>query len=321
MPRHEVSIDQHHAARHLELMGDGMRHQEAAAIVKSEFGLTQTVATISRTCYAMRHISEIIPDISPPLPPQLVVPYQNCAVIGDCHMPYIHKAALIDCLSSSQQRGIKTAILNGDALDMDWCSTWMSLAAPGTMAEVEHHRRAVYDIMLALAGVFEKIYVVRGNHDARLTKMLNKRLSLSAVWQMFAVPADDWRDREGNKLPNLLNIMEITERYYMTMEGSPTGPWRFSHQKNYSTIPGRVPGNLAGKKETNVVCAHTHHLAIVTSGTKSNWYGVEGGCLFDERKVEYKEMRDTTHPRSDVGWVTIVGGVPSVHHYERGGAR
>lgn len=308
-----------HAERLYELMDSGMLRVDAARQVKHEFGMEQAIPTIIRTCLDLRRLASI-PDIKPPIPPELIVPYEDCIVVGDSHMPYIHKAALVAMLQSAKENGPATLILNGDALDFDLYSSYQSMAAPGTLVEADAHRRAIYEIMFALAGAFSKIYVLRGNHDARLLKMAGKKLSLSSVWQMFAVPADEWRDYDGNSYPNLLNIMTITERYYMTMIGGPTGTWRFTHQKNYSTVPGSVPRKIASKLGCNVVGAHTHHLCVTTSGTKDNYYAVEGGCLFDQRKIEYKEMRDTTHPENSVGWVTIRNGVPKTHHFTRGGA-
>ena len=305
-------LGQTEAEYYQKLIDAGYSRADAARMTKKDLELPHTQGTLMRTLPDIAKACAIMPDIPNNLPDELVVPYQDCVVVGDAHMPYIHKPAMIRMLCQAKEANIKTLVLNGDALDFDWASYFISMAAPGTMEAVELHRRAIYDIMYALSGIFTKIYITRGNHDERLLARANKLLSLQSVWHMFACPDDKWRDRDGNKLPNLLNVCEITERFYMTMTGSPTGDWRFTHQKNYSVIPGRVASRLATKFNCNVIAAHEHHLAMVTSGTVANHYALSGGWLGDERKVEYKQMRDTLHPKSTVGWIALVDGVPQV---------
>jgi len=317
MPTYKRRLTVEDAYYFKTLTDSGLTYTESARIIKEKLGLSHTVSTIKRNLPEILKLEMSIPDIENNLPPELIVNYEDCVIFGDMHMPYVHKRALVDALFTAKRKGIKTAILNGDALDFDWASNFMSMTAPGTMQDVEHHRRAIYDIMHALAGVFTKIYITRGNHDERLLRKADLKLSLKSVWHMFACPDSEWVDLEGKPLPNLLNICEITERFYMKMNSSPTGDWLFCHQKNYSVIPGRVAGRLASKEQCNVVTAHEHHLAIVLDGTTAEHYGVNGGCLFDETKIEYKQMRHTLHPRSTIGWVILEGGIPTTYPWRK----
>lgn len=300
-----------------EQRNKGLTRRDAAVKTKEDLGLEQTISTIVRTCPELIRIEAGVPDIENRLPEEMIVNYEDCVILGDMHMPYVHKRALMECLSIAKQKNIKTVVLNGDALDFDWASNFMSMATPGTMQDVEFHRRAIYDIVYALSGVFNKIYITRGNHDERLLNKADKLLSLKSVWHMFACPDSEWLGQDGKPLPNLLNICKITERFYMKMLKSPTGDWLFCHQKNYSVIPGRVAGRLAAKEGMNVIAAHEHHLAIVTDGTNKENLGVSGGCMFDEKKVEYKQMRHTLHPKSSVGWVILEAGIPTIYNWNK----
>ena len=317
MPTYKRRLTVEDAYYFKTLTDSGLTYTESARIIKEKLGLSHTVNTLKRTLPEMLKLDALLPEIENALPPELIANYQDCYIMGDAHMPYINHQAMIEMLTQAKQEGIKTLVLNGDALDFDWASHFMAHSAPASMKDVEYHRRAIYDIMYALAGVFSKIYITRGNHDERLLKKADLKMSLQSAWHMFACPDSEWVDREGKPLPNLLNICEITERFYMKMNRSPTGDWLFCHQKNYSVIPGRVAGRLASKEQCNVVTAHEHHLAIVTDGTVAQNYAVNGGCMLDPKKIEYKNMRHTLHPYSAVGWVVLRGGVPCVYHWEK----
>jgi len=299
-----------------KLRNGNMTKTEASKKLKRERNLWQTVGTINRTLPELLRIAEleVVPN---DLPPELVVDYTDCYIVGDLHLPYVNKPALEHLLSNALHDGITTLVLNGDALDFDWCSGYATAYAPATADAVEYHRRAIYDVMHLLAGVFRRIYITHGNHDDRIIRRLDGSLTLKSVWQMYACPASDWVGKNGEQLPNLLNACTITERYYMVMDGSPTGRWRFTHPKNYSKIQGRVAVQLAQYHQCNVVSAHTHHLGEVADGSKRNHYAVDGGCLFDSSKIEYKQVRDELYPKSAVGWVVLRNGVPTIYNWDR----
>jgi predicted phosphodiesterase len=306
-----------HAKVYSNLRAEGMKTLAAAKIIKREYGLYQTLGSIVRGLSDIARYQLDIPEVENTLPLELVLPYSDCIVMGDSHMPYIHKRALIDMLVRAKELGIKTLVLNGDTLDFDWCSYYAGMTGPSDIHSVKRHERVIYDIMHALCGVFDKIIIVKGNHDDRIMARLDQRLSISSVWKMFLCPDDDWTDRNGNKLPNLLNKCTITERFYAVMKGSPTGDWLFTHQKNYSQIVGRVASRLSAMKDINTCCGHQHHLGSVTSDSDKAHYAIDGGCMFDPSKIEYKNMRHTLHKKSIIGWVEIVGGEPHTRHWEK----
>jgi hypothetical protein len=38
--------------------------------------------------------------------------------------------------------------------------------------------------------------------------------------------------------------------------------------------------------------------------------------MFDQKKVEYKCMRDSAYPSTTIGWVTVEGGMPQLYQWE-----
>ena len=75
----------------------GMPRQEAAIKTKEDLGLEQTLSTIIRTCTDLIRISSKVPEIENRLPEEMEVNYEDCVILGDMHMPYVHKRALVDC--------------------------------------------------------------------------------------------------------------------------------------------------------------------------------------------------------------------------------
>lgn len=261
-----------------------------------------------------RELGMKIPDVEPPIPEDVAVPYTNVTILADLQLPYSHTLALTRCLMESQDRGIDTAVLLGDVIDNDAYSTYLSHTAPQTAALWQEHVSAIYALLTALCGVYRRIYWVRGNHDARLMKVLGKRALLRNVAAMFLSPGPD---EHGHDRPALWPRFEIVERYYMTLKGSPTGDWRLSHQRNYSTIPGRVAQRMAAKYRVNYVTSHEHGIGLSHDGTTDQNYAVACPALCDPRKLEYKVMRDTLNPEMVVGWAHLVDGHPEVIHYAK----
>lgn len=260
--------------------------------------------------YQKRAVGELpaIPDIQPKIPPSVVVPYTDCYIIADLHAPYFHTMALTHLLLDAKDSGIKTAIVLGDALDNDAWSFYLSQSAPGATAQVNEHIEACYRMWYAMCGVFDKLYWVMGNHELRPLKLLSKRLDFEHWTRMFLTHATG---------PALTGRVETVARYWMAMDGAPTGRWEFHHQRNYSVIPGRVSQRLAAKQECNIVTSHEHRAAQGFSGTRSGHYAVAAPMMADPRKIEYVNIRATLHPYENVGWVVLRDGHPSLVEFTK----
>lgn len=316
MPAYKIKLGAVHADYFRGCVLQDMTKTEASKAVKGHFELPHTVASISRTLPDLVKELDSLPDVPNLLPPELIVPYQDCMILGDCHAPYINKKAFVDAMTQAKERGLKVCILNGDFIDADWASHWETSYVGRSVPETERARRVIYEYLRVLYNTFDIIYVVLGNHDYRIIRKLDGAVPFSSILQMYLVPSNDWRDKDGSEPPNLMKKFTITERYYMIMEGSPVGDWRYSHQKGYSKIPGRVAIALADKYNVNVVSGHSHHLFSGVSTTMNPYLAIEGGSMFDQKKVEYKCMRDSAYPSTTIGWVTVEGGMPQLYQWE-----
>ncbi len=316
MPTYKTKLGSIHANYYRGCKLQGLSNLKASQSVKKHFELTHTVKTIERTLPELARQLDSLPDVPNLLPKELVVDYQDCMILGDCHAPYINKQAFTDAMQQARDKKLKVCVLNGDFVDADWASNWQTSYVGRSVPETERARRVMYEYLRILYNTFDIVYVVLGNHDYRIIRKLEGSVSFRSIMQMYLVPSNDWRDKDGGKLPNLMEKFEITERYYMIMEGSPTGHWRYTHQKGYSKIPGRVAANLADKYQMNVVSAHSHHLNVVTSSTTNPFLAAEGGSMFETELVEYKCMRDSAYPATSIGWITIENGMAMPYYWE-----
>ena len=317
MPTYSIKLGAVHADYFRGCKLQGMNNIAASKAVKEHFSLPHTIKSIERTLPELVKYLEQLPDVPNLLPDELVVEYQDCMILGDCHAPYISKRAFVDAMSQAKTRGLKVCVLNGDFIDADWASNWQTSYVGRNVPETERARRVIYEYLRAIYNTFDIVYVVLGNHDYRIINKLEGSVPFKSIMQMYLVPSNDWRDKQtGKKLPDLMEKFTITERYYMIMRGSPTGDWRYTHQKGYSKIPGRVAGNLADKYRMNIVSGHSHHLSCVVSSAVNPYLAVEGGSMFDTKLVEYKCMRDSAYPATTVGWVTIENGMAMPYYWE-----
>ena len=290
--------------------------KDAAELLKVKYSLPQKPQSIERR---IREVLQRltpplvqIPDVSPKVPTELVMEFKPSMIGADVHAPYFNRDAFTDFLVMAKERGIKRGIFPGDFVDNDWCSHFMDEAKVSGQENVSDIIHSIYRTLYAMCDTFDEVIILRGNHDERLAKKLDKNLSMSEMYKIFATPP------KGSKLPNLYERLTIAERFQMYMTGSPTGDWLIAHQLNYSSIRTKVAQDIATRYEVNTVTSHVHDLGITTSRNKSRFFAVAPGCLADEEKMSYKVMRVNTHSPWIMGWALLnKSGIPEVFHYNK----
>jgi predicted phosphodiesterase len=308
-----MSIGYKHLKESRELEKEGRTKKEIADLLKRKYKLQQKQETIERRLRELnnRFLPEIdsLPDDYEDSPEQTVVPFKPTAILADIHAPLFNKDALQTAIMSTSSMGIKRVILLGDFLDNGWCSTFLDVAKKSGMFNVSEVIDSVYKTLSVIVNNYEEVFIVRGNHDERLAKALQKNLGMSEIYKIFSV-------QKGK--PSLYEKLNIVENFQMYMTGSPTGDWLLAHQKNTSSIRGKVAQDLATIHEINVVTSHNHDLAVTTSRNKSRFFAVAAGCLADEAKMSYKTIRVSNYSPWITGWAYIdEEGIPHVCHYSR----
>lgn len=299
----------------LNMRDKGMSSEAAVAFIKEKFKLPQKPQTLERQLRRLNAslFPEIhdIPDYRPYIPQDVFLKFEPTAIFADIHSPNYHREAFREALLLSKKRGIKRVICLGDTIDNEWCSVYFDVAKRSGIDAVSTIIETNYIMLKGMAAVFDEIVIVRGNHDERLLKMLNLNLSMADMYKMFSIST-----RKGQ--PNIYDKLNIIEKYHVYMKDSPTGDWLLAHQKNFSSVRGKIAQDLATIHEINVVTSHIHDLAITTSRNKHRYYAVAPGCLADESKMSYKTMRVSTYSPWILGWAIInEQGIPEVFHYSK----
>lgn len=240
----------------------------------------------------------------------------NVVIFNDIHAPY-HDAALLEQACKIAQRfKITTAVLCGDTFDatafgkhaqdqkllkgdpresmgtMDLLD--YVLTSPGAqMYEFARVMRAI------ISSGIERIEWRLGNHDIRPLIRLGYEMAPQQLLAML-----DTKTTNSNDI-RLQDHMRVNRFRWIELENGPI-PWRISHPKSYSRIPMRTACRIAQTKLCHVFCAHGHNFGVACSD--SGFLGIDSGLMADPKRLEYKELWDTTFPESQQGFCYVVDG-------------
>ena len=84
---------------------------------------------------------------------------------------------------------------------------------------MSQHISVIYNVLKAATAVFDNIYVVKGNHDARVLKALQKTWGMDHIWKVFTVM--------GNE--SIYDRFRVTENYWRKILDAPRGESGFGY--------------------------------------------------------------------------------------------
>ena len=258
--------------------------------------------------------------VKPPIPepetywldetPELVIPYSpSVIVLSDPHAGQHWNAAIQRAIDVIEAREIQTVVWNGDLFDNAYI---------GHSGRRSKYAQSQKDQQAAVAGIVAAVHACEslkhavflcGNHDDKPFRDTDRELEFDAHLRAAL---------DGVQMPEKV---DVTNRYYTTMEpknpqpwpftGPENFPWIFTHQKEYGRNQLSVAKRLVDVEFANTCSGHQHHLAV---GKHPNGlvYLVDAGTLQDPRLPSYKNSRQTTHPKWAPGFATITHGVPEV---------
>lgn len=207
------------------------------------------------------------------------VPVGICA---DQHVPLFSPEWVNRMVDRHEALGVKTLLSLGDLLNMDALSNYYPKQ---TDAGYEVERKTARALMGFLLRQYESIYIIRGNHDYRIIKRSNYRLSFVQAMDAYfeGVPGI-----ERATFSNLDHIL-VTD---LSAPGDMSPDWFMAHATAYSSNPLTNARKLADIHKMNVITAHSHHAAI---GYAQNGVHVvaEIGGLFDRDRTQYLQSAST----------------------------
>lgn len=208
--------------------------------------------------------------------------------VSDVHVPFWDKRLLSYMLETAKKFVIKQLVINGDWLNMDSFSHWVTGFRGRKETETELLSASYY--LVQCLKVFKKIYITSGNHEDRLFKILEGQIPHHTFLKM--ITDDDRVIKSDYSYCDLGDTIRIV------------------HPKNYGDRGGVVPTDLADKYEKHIISGHNHQWGIQVS-KNGKWLGIDQGMGGDPEKIEYHQKSITRNRTWQQGFTLIKNYIPT----------
>ena len=215
-------------------------------------------------------------------------------ILSDFHVPY---QLPLDTFRQFAGK-VSTLVLGGDILDCQSVSKFSKAYRVPFMQELVSGREMIIDIVKMIGA--KEVYIIDGNHEARLMRYASDRLD-EDVLQIFPSSPFSWIVNDGFNVHNHENgtktwyspIKEVLKDYNIYYSGDwycKVGKTIIAHPMTYSssmlkTTEKAVNYFFRVEKDFDTVClAHTHKLGSYYQGDIAMY---EVGCCCDSSKLDY----------------------------------
>lgn len=197
---------------------------------------------------------------------------KNVMIIADTHLPFMNVPFAEKMFFMRDVFGSNDLIIAGDFFD-EVMFSFFDIRDKTTWQKEKEFASVFINQLLE---VFDNIYILMGNHDLRILRLLKFKENfeglIRSITQDKRVKISDYPKAEINK------------------------DWEVYHPRSYSQISGQVAKKLAEKYGKNVIATHGHFTSY--SFDRSGKYEcIDIGGLVDYDKIEYVAHSITTHPR------------------------
>jgi len=264
---------------------DGFSNSEVALLAEFHFGKHFNPVSIAGIKYREVSKKEIKPanDIKKYSSQEL--PEDNYMICSDLHAPFYSQLWVDRYLAIARKFNIKKEIIVGDLFDFSALSSFSPITDDSEEKPFSVELEACQDLIKNLAKQFDKSFLVSGNHERRVFRTYDGSIPLSLVLNFFP---------------------EIQKSFYVTpYDKIAIGEkWLLVHPVSYSQISGNVAFKLAAKFRKNILSAHGHFCSLRYDASGENVVCDLGG-LFDIEKINYINLKTTTHPLWDPGFALL----------------
>jgi predicted phosphodiesterase len=253
------------------------------------------------------------------------IPYVtgNAVWVSDVHVPY-HDPRICEYVRRvGVARDIPSLVVLGDLLDNDSISSYSHEAA--RCRPLAADLQACMEVLLGWAQAYEHIWVVQGNHDDRLQRLIEKAASSRTGFQRLLeslsedhdeIEAMPYRQRYARTLTEFMERAAPDLRGRVTwltvplieIEGPPDGkPILAVHQATYSRNAPQEARKLWERHVQTIITSHTHHSGMMVAPDGEHLL-VNAGCATHERHHRYLHERVRGGPAWSRGFGAVVDG-------------
>lgn len=207
------------------------------------------------------------------------------AWLSDIEIPFHNAKFINEVFTVAKLYGIRQCVWGGDAVHLEAFSPF-----PGADTDAESEIAEIDEYLPGFLEPFEKIFWIMGNHDDRAQRMLTRKISNEKALRMLVAP---------ETVELFRRKVTVSENYWMTADDN----WQLEHAKNNSMVPGGVARALSLRFHKNIIHGHTHKSALMRV---NGYYAIESGCGVDIDRLQYPNLRHSTHPDMQNGAVLML---------------
>lgn len=212
---------------------------------------------------------------------------ESCLVIGDSQVPFQDADFIDKCKAVALSFGVKEMVWVGDMIDLHAISIFLAQKKEPLADELLEDEIG----LTSIAAGFDKVLWLCGNHDERLSRVLQAWIPMERIAKMLGLGSN----------------IEASDYYHCFIGDR----WMATHPKNSSIIPGRVPSTLALKYRRNVISFHGH---LVGAVQMNDLWAIDAGVTCDPTRLEYSMVRQSTRPKVQRGAVLMLKDDDDEYH-------
>src|SRR5690606_27945592 len=204
---------------------------------------------------------------------------------SDLHLPLMDADLFAQLLGALERHRCREAALVGDLFDQEAFSSHPpGLRTPSAdfQVELELARRT----LLALLAHVDRLYLLPGNHDVRVLRVLKYQLGMLDLVRVILPEAGLLRGGTGTVRVAGKDRELVVSRLPRLELRVYDQPWVLLHPASYSKVRGRTATLFADQEASHVAIGHVHHFHQGLS-TNGRWHALELGGLFNPKLLSY----------------------------------
>ena len=221
-----------------------------------------------------KRLEEAALDLVPRYDGELHLAADDYMIVCDYHSPYFSVLWHNRMLAVAEKLDVRKIIIIGDLVDCAFASYYYSEHKPALADEADENKR----LLRSFLDSFEEIILIKGNHEDRLGRLTDAKVTIEILLENWT------REAWGTQIK-----YSSYDKLFIGDE------WMLVHPKSYSQISGNVSKRLAAKFHRHIINTHGHFVAWGYD-VSGEYLSVDLGGMFDLAKIEYVNMKTTTHP-------------------------
>lgn len=224
---------------------------------------------------------------------ELTLPMDNYMFSCDYHAPFHSEMWINLLLAVAEKFKIRKNVMIGDLFEFHFIMHHYTELSRSLNKEVMQVQPVINTLKY-----FDMNYLVQGNHEKRVGRGTNGLIQAKHLFKLFG--GDAWHKHFKYSIYDKLNIED---------------DWMVVHPGSYSQISGSVAIRLAEKFAKNVINSHGHFVAMRYTRDGKHM-GIDLGGMFDRSRVDYINLKTTTHPVWNNGFGMMYNG--HFYHFHDG---